>query len=108
MRQKNFLVFRRYITCLYGNGWSGRYSRASPWDSAKGIEEPFLALLIILFIALGLILGFFTRGQAFRKIGKILLIASLAPILVGIGKNYFYQLTLEQKLIFGIILLVFS
>jgi len=63
-------------------------------------------LLVILLIAVGLILGFFTSGQALRKLGRVLLIVAFAPVLIGIGKNHFSQLPSEQKLIFAILLSV--
>ncbi len=55
--------------------------------------------LVIILIAFGLILGFYPKGQALRKLGRVLLIASLAPVFIGIGQNYFYQLTPIQKII---------
>jgi hypothetical protein len=64
-----------------------------------------LALLSIIIIAFGLILGFFTKEQAFRKLGRVLLIVALMPVFIDIGKNHFNQLPLEQKVILSIIVL---
>jgi len=64
-----------------------------------------LSALTIILIALGLILGFFTRAQAMKKIGHVLLLASLLPILLAVVKDGFLQLPLSQKIIFGMILL---
>ena len=64
------------------------------------------AQVILLTIALGLILGVYTRGQAFRKLTKVLLVVSLIPILIGIGKSYFYHLPDQQKLIAGLSILM--
>ena len=61
-----------------------------------------MTLLVILFIAFGLMLGFFTKGQALRKLGRVLLIAAFVPIFIGVGKGYFYQLSSGQKLIFAV------
>lgn len=62
-----------------------------------------LALLGIILIAFGLILGFFSRQQAFKKLGRVLLITAFLPVFISIGKNHFNQLPLEQKFIFSII-----
>ncbi len=51
-------------------------------------------------IAFGLILGFFTREQAFRKLGKVLILSSLIPVFISMSKNYLSELPLVQKLIF--------
>ena len=48
-----------------------------------------MALLVILFIVFELIPGFFTRGQTLRRLGRVLIIAAVAPVLIGIGKNLF-------------------
>jgi hypothetical protein len=40
-----------------------------------------LAPLVIILIAFGLILGFYTKTQAFRKLGRVLLIAAFFPFL---------------------------
>jgi hypothetical protein len=65
-----------------------------------------LALFIILFIAFGLILGFFPRQKAFRKLGRVLIMAAFVPFFISLSKNYFYQLPSEQKLLFSIVLIV--
>ncbi len=58
-----------------------------------------MAPLVILLIAFGLILGFFTKNQALRRLGRVLAVASFTPILIDAGGNYFFRLSLEQKLI---------
>jgi hypothetical protein len=57
-----------------------------------------LTALTIILIALGLILGFFTRAQAMKKIGHVLLLASLLPILLAVVRDGFLQLPLSQKI----------
>ena len=64
-----------------------------------------MTALAIVFIGLGLILGVFTRDQAFRKLGRVIIFAALFPILIQIGRSYFSQLPIEQKMIFVLIML---
>ncbi|MEW6418824.1 MAG: hypothetical protein AB1480_12005 [Nitrospirota bacterium] len=59
-----------------------------------------MALLIILLIAFGLILGFFTRQQAFRKLGRVLIMAALTPVFLSLFKIHLSQLSFEKKIIF--------
>ena len=62
-----------------------------------------MTLLIILLIASVLIVGFFTRQQAFRKLGRVLIMAAFIPFFINLSKNVFSQLPLEQKIIIAII-----
>lgn len=64
-----------------------------------------MTALAIVLIGFGLILGVFTRDQAFRKLGRILIFVALTPILIGAGKSYFYQLPVAQKIILASIML---
>lgn len=64
-----------------------------------------MALLSILLIAFGLILGFLSKGQAFKKLGRVLLIVALAPIFIGVGKTYYYQMPQAQKIILFLIII---
>ncbi len=59
-----------------------------------------MTLLIILLIAFGLIFGFFTREQAFRKLGKVLIMAALLPVFISLFKTCLSQLSFEKKIIF--------
>ncbi|MEW6419501.1 MAG: hypothetical protein AB1480_15535 [Nitrospirota bacterium] len=63
-----------------------------------------MALLIILLIAFGLILGFFTREQAFRKLGRVLIMAALTPFFISFFKTYLSQLPLLEKVLFIIVI----
>lgn len=64
-----------------------------------------VAPLIIIIIAFGLILGFLSRKQAFNKLGRILIIAALSPVLISISKNTFSQLPSWQKPLVAIVFL---
>ncbi len=65
-----------------------------------------MALLMILVIAFGLILGFFTRSQAFRKLGRVLLFAALIPFFISFFKTYLVQLPLLQKVFFIVVIAI--
>lgn len=64
-----------------------------------------MALLVIILLAFGLIFGIFSREQVFRKIGRVLLIVALSPILLGAGKNYYAQLPPVQKVVLPILII---
>lgn len=64
-----------------------------------------MTLLFIMLIGFGLMLGIYSRQQAFRKLGRLLLLAALGSMFLSMGKNYFSQLPPFQQLIFGIMAL---
>ena len=64
-----------------------------------------MTLLFIMLIAFGLILGIYSRQQAFQKLGRLLLLAALGPMFFSMGKNYFSQLPPLEKLIVGFLAL---
>jgi type III secretory pathway component EscT len=56
-----------------------------------------VTLLFILVIAFGLILGVFTKDQAFRKLGRLLIVAAFMPVIYNIAKNHFMALNWMHK-----------
>lgn len=58
-----------------------------------------LTLLFILAIAFGLILGVFTKEQALRKLGRLLIVAAFMPIIFNIAKNHFMALNWMDKVL---------
>ncbi|NOZ70002.1 MAG: hypothetical protein GXP46_12350 [Deferribacteres bacterium] len=57
-----------------------------------------MALLGVLLISFGLILGVFTTSRALKKLGRVLAGVSLLPVFMGIAESRVFGLSYEQKL----------